>query len=159
MTGEEIVKTLRTRSRDGYYVLEHEAATLIESQSREIATLKTQLAYAEDSAAKGDLARQNAGGMEMEIAELKSQNAKLVKALEWRLVSELPKEEMRFVLTYSDGAIRTRTLLWNPRGFWEHPGPIGPKIGEHEQPTHWMELPNAPQESKALLAEIKPASS
>lgn len=71
MTSEEIVKDLRCES--GRPLLLHEAATLIESQAQTIAELTTKLAYAEDAAAKGGLARQNASGMEMEIAELQEQ--------------------------------------------------------------------------------------
>lgn len=78
MTSEEIVTTLREYDTDAGYA----AATLIESQANEITSLKTKLAYAEDAAAKGDLARQNACGMEMQIAELKSQNERLVKVLD-----------------------------------------------------------------------------
>ena len=38
----------------------------------ELAACREQLAYANDAAAKGDLARQTAGGMEMEIQELRA---------------------------------------------------------------------------------------
>lgn len=43
-----------------------------DSLSAAIADLTTKLAYAEDAASKGDLARQNAGAMEIQIAELQS---------------------------------------------------------------------------------------
>lgn len=53
--------------------------TLIEHQQKEIAELKTKLTYAEDAAAKGNLARLHAGGMEMEIAELRKDK----EGLDW----------------------------------------------------------------------------
>lgn len=43
----------------------------------EVAALRTKLAMAEDAAAKGDAARQQCGGMEMEIQELRENAAKL----------------------------------------------------------------------------------
>ncbi|HHH9242598.1 TPA: hypothetical protein ACP31B_001801 [Pseudomonas aeruginosa] len=43
----------------------------------EVAKLRTKLAMAEDAAAKGDAARQQCGGMEMEIEELRENAAKL----------------------------------------------------------------------------------
>lgn len=52
-------------------VIENHMATLIEQQQKDIVDLKTKLAYAEDAATKGELARQTAGGMEMEIEELR----------------------------------------------------------------------------------------
>jgi len=79
MTTDEIVASLRVRAavhrsnqRNATAADEDAAATLIESQASEIAILKTQPAYAEDAATKGDLARQTAGGMEMEIEELRN---------------------------------------------------------------------------------------
>ncbi|HEH9446319.1 hypothetical protein [Pseudomonas aeruginosa] len=42
----------------------------------EVAKLRTKLAMAEDAAAKGDAARQQCGGMEMEIEELRENAAK-----------------------------------------------------------------------------------
>jgi hypothetical protein len=54
----------------------------IQSLEEENKALKTKLAYAEDAAAKGDLARQNAGGMEMRIGELEEENKRLREALE-----------------------------------------------------------------------------
>lgn len=52
----------------------HEAGTAVANRRDElvarIAELEKQLAMANDAAAKGDLARQNAGGMEMRISEL-----------------------------------------------------------------------------------------
>lgn len=47
-----------------------------------IAELERRLTFAEDAAAKGELARQNAGGMEMRISELE-------KALRWILENEV----------------------------------------------------------------------
>lgn len=64
---------------------------------KELAELKTKLAYAEDAAAKGDLARQCAGGMELEIKELKESNAKLVKDKE-RLDKQ---EQMRWAVLFN----------------------------------------------------------
>lgn len=43
--------------------------------------MERKLVYAEDAAAKGDLARQTAGGMEMEIAELKERLAEAERLL------------------------------------------------------------------------------
>ncbi|WP_121373273.1 hypothetical protein [Pseudomonas aeruginosa] len=43
----------------------------------EVAALRTKLAMAEDAAAKGDAARQQCGGMEMDIQELRENAAKL----------------------------------------------------------------------------------
>lgn len=43
----------------------------------EVAELRTKLVMAEDAAAKGDAARQQCGGMEMEIQELRENAAKL----------------------------------------------------------------------------------
>ncbi|MFU3956812.1 hypothetical protein ACM7EA_30725 [Pseudomonas aeruginosa] len=54
------------------YALEDERKALRE----EVAKLRTKLAMAEDAAAKGDAARQQCGGMEMEIEELRENAAK-----------------------------------------------------------------------------------
>ncbi|WP_235568981.1 hypothetical protein [Pseudomonas aeruginosa] len=45
----------------------------------EVAALRAKLAMAEDAAAKGDAARHQCGGMEMEIQELREQAAKLAE--------------------------------------------------------------------------------
>ncbi|MER1100237.1 hypothetical protein AAA604_02545 [Pseudomonas aeruginosa] len=55
-----------------YAKLEAEAQALRE----EVAALRAKLAMAEDAAAKGDAARQQCGGMEMEIEELRENAAK-----------------------------------------------------------------------------------
>ncbi|MFW4882056.1 hypothetical protein ACOAPR_29700 [Pseudomonas aeruginosa] len=55
------------------YALEDERKALRE----EVAKLRTKLAMAEDAAAKGDAARQQCGGMEMEVQELRENAAKL----------------------------------------------------------------------------------
>ncbi len=55
------------------YALEDERKALRE----EVAKLRTKLAMAEDAAAKGDAARQQCGGMEMEIQELRENAARL----------------------------------------------------------------------------------
>ncbi|MFU4253934.1 hypothetical protein ACM7DM_26830 [Pseudomonas aeruginosa] len=55
------------------YALEDERKALRE----EVAKLRTKLAMAEDAAAKGDAARQQCGGMEMEIEELRAELAAL----------------------------------------------------------------------------------
>ncbi|KQJ58211.1 hypothetical protein AN280_02830 [Pseudomonas aeruginosa] len=54
-------------------------ALAAESQAlrEEVAALRAKLAMAEDAAAKGDAARQQCGGMEMEIQELRENAAKL----------------------------------------------------------------------------------
>ncbi|MFU5104840.1 hypothetical protein ACM7ZS_11240 [Pseudomonas aeruginosa] len=56
-----------------YDALADEAQALRE----EVAALRTKLAMAEDAAAKGDAARQQCGGMEMEVQELRENAAKL----------------------------------------------------------------------------------
>ncbi|HCL4322810.1 hypothetical protein KKY75_17565 [Pseudomonas aeruginosa] len=48
-----------------------------EETDKEVVVLRTKLAMAEDAAAKGDAARQQCGGMEMEIQELRENAAKL----------------------------------------------------------------------------------
>lgn len=48
-----------------------------ERTDKEVAALRTKLAMAEDAAAKGDAARQQCGGMEMEIKELRAELAAL----------------------------------------------------------------------------------
>lgn len=48
-----------------------------EETDKEVVVLRTKLAMAEDAAAKGDAARHAAGGMEMEIQELREHAAKL----------------------------------------------------------------------------------
>ncbi|HBO1055301.1 TPA: hypothetical protein SL511_001040 [Pseudomonas aeruginosa] len=63
MTGVEMV-----RATD-YAKLAAEAQALRE----EVAALRAKLAMAEDAAAKGDAARQQCGGMEMEIEELRAE--------------------------------------------------------------------------------------
>ncbi len=49
---------------------------IIDAQRQKIAELEQQLAMATDAAAKGDLARQNAGGMELRIQELEKDAAR-----------------------------------------------------------------------------------
>ncbi|HHX7062984.1 TPA: hypothetical protein ACVGOK_000171 [Pseudomonas aeruginosa] len=65
---------------EGEYV-EHEDYAKLETEAQalreEVAALRTKLAMAEDAAAKGDAARQQCGGMEMEIQELRENAAKL----------------------------------------------------------------------------------
>lgn len=46
-----------------------------EETDKEVVVLRTKLAMAEDAAAKGDAARQQCGGMEMEIQELREHAA------------------------------------------------------------------------------------
>ncbi|HDQ4107808.1 hypothetical protein KUC41_04120 [Pseudomonas aeruginosa] len=48
-----------------------------EETDKEVVVLRTKLAMAEDAAAKGDAARQQCGGMEMEIEELRAELAEL----------------------------------------------------------------------------------
>ncbi|HEP9454390.1 TPA: hypothetical protein VDV69_006166 [Pseudomonas aeruginosa] len=48
----------------------------VEQLSQEVSALRTKLAMAEDAAAKGDAARHQCGGMEMEIEELRENAAK-----------------------------------------------------------------------------------
>ncbi|HIE1924518.1 TPA: hypothetical protein ACXKAZ_000313 [Pseudomonas aeruginosa] len=49
----------------------------VEQLSQEVSALRTKLAMAEDAAAKGDAARHQCGGMEMEIEELRAELAEL----------------------------------------------------------------------------------
>lgn len=49
----------------------------VEQLSQEVSALRTKLAMAEDAAAKGDAARHQCGGMEMEIEELRAELATL----------------------------------------------------------------------------------
>ena len=51
----------------------------VEQLSQEVSALRTKLAMAEDAAAKGDAARHQCGGLEMEIHELKTKLAELEK--------------------------------------------------------------------------------
>ena len=64
-----------------------------------IKELEREKAYAEDAATKGDLARQNAGGMELRISALESDLAQLVKELdEAQLQLEHPrKQDQEFI--------------------------------------------------------------
>ncbi|HCL3459502.1 TPA: hypothetical protein N2A57_001739 [Pseudomonas aeruginosa] len=48
-----------------------------EETDKEVVVLRTKLAMAEDAAAKGDAARQQCGGMEMEIQDLRENAARL----------------------------------------------------------------------------------
>ncbi|MGP6224034.1 hypothetical protein ACQUHS_15030 [Pseudomonas aeruginosa] len=48
-----------------------------EETDKEVVVLRTKLAMAEDAAAKGDAARQQCGGMEMDIQDLRENAAKL----------------------------------------------------------------------------------
>ncbi|MGQ9996746.1 hypothetical protein, partial [Pseudomonas aeruginosa] len=66
-------QNIRCVRESDYAKLEAEAQALRE----EVAALRAKLAMAEDAAAKGDAARQQCGGMEMEIQELREQAAKL----------------------------------------------------------------------------------
>ncbi|HBP6813460.1 TPA: hypothetical protein L6B22_05875 [Pseudomonas aeruginosa] len=66
-------------SEHGQYVRYTDYAKLrAEAQAlrEEVAALRAKLAMAEDAAAKGDAARQQCGGMEMEIEELRENAAK-----------------------------------------------------------------------------------
>ncbi|WP_205583136.1 hypothetical protein [Pseudomonas aeruginosa] len=64
---------------DGEFV-EHDAYAKLAAEAQalreEVAALRTKLAMAEDAAAKGDAGRQQCGGMEMEIEELRENAAK-----------------------------------------------------------------------------------
>ncbi|HBP0918439.1 hypothetical protein [Pseudomonas aeruginosa] len=67
-------------SQFGEFVLSQDYDDLAaEAQAlrEEVAALRAKLAMAEDAAAKGDAARQQCGGMEMEIKELRENAAKL----------------------------------------------------------------------------------
>ncbi len=65
---------------DGEFV-EHDAYAKLAAEAQalreEVAALRAKLAMAEDAAAKGDAARQQCGGMEMEVQELRENAAKL----------------------------------------------------------------------------------
>lgn len=56
----------------------------LSSANAKVAELQTKLAYAEDAAEKGRLARENAGGMEMGIADMEKQVAE-----HWRTIRKL----------------------------------------------------------------------
>ncbi|AUR80789.1 hypothetical protein TC7_020 [Pseudomonas phage TC7] len=71
--GEQAVMGYEVVLASDYDALAAEAQALRE----EVAALRAKLAIAEDAAAKGDAARQQCGGMEMEIQELREQAAKL----------------------------------------------------------------------------------
>ncbi|EOZ4999692.1 hypothetical protein ACQRUU_005455 [Pseudomonas aeruginosa] len=71
--GEQAVMGYEVVLASDYDDLAAEAQALRE----EVAALRTKLAMAEDAAAKGDAARQQCGGMEMEIQKLREQAAKL----------------------------------------------------------------------------------
>ncbi|HCF4410692.1 TPA: hypothetical protein NI671_004637 [Pseudomonas aeruginosa] len=67
-------------SQFGEFVLSQDYDDLAEEAQalrEEVAALRAKLAMAEDAAAKGDAARQQCGGMEMEIQELRENAAKL----------------------------------------------------------------------------------
>ncbi|KAA5613963.1 hypothetical protein F3H16_27740 [Pseudomonas aeruginosa] len=73
--GEQAVMGYEVVLASDYDALVAEAQALRE----EVAALRAKLAMAEDAAAKGDAARQQCGGMEMEIQELREQAAKLAE--------------------------------------------------------------------------------
>jgi hypothetical protein len=72
---------------------------LIRDLVRENADLRTKLTYAEDAASKGDLARQNASGMEIRIKELEDENKELREALEGMMKGQV----------IEDGAVTVRS--------------------------------------------------
>lgn len=71
--GEQAVMGYEVVLASDYDALAADAQALRE----EVAALRAKLAMAEDAAAKGDAARQQCGGMEMEIQELRENAAKL----------------------------------------------------------------------------------
>ncbi|WP_236081656.1 hypothetical protein [Pseudomonas aeruginosa] len=79
-TCDRVAAELTTAFRDGEFVgkgLYDALAAEAQALREEVAALRTKLAMAEDAAAKGDAARQQCGGMEMEIQELRENAAKL----------------------------------------------------------------------------------
>ncbi|WP_395478880.1 hypothetical protein [Pseudomonas aeruginosa] len=76
----KLFKVSLAEAVDKIVTLEAEAQALRE----EVAALRTKLAMAEDAAANGDAARQQCGGMEMEIEELREKVTELKKELRSR---------------------------------------------------------------------------
>ncbi|WP_216075991.1 hypothetical protein, partial [Acinetobacter baumannii] len=78
-TCDRVAAELTTAFRDGEFVgkgLYDALAAEAQALREEVAALRAKLAMAEDAAAKGDAARQQCGGMEMEIEELRENAAK-----------------------------------------------------------------------------------
>lgn len=68
----------------------------------------------------------------------------------WRPIATLDRTKMQFVLVHEDGM--QRTMLWNPRGYWEHPHPFGTIASFN--PDFFMELPESPK-SAEIPAEME----
>lgn len=79
------------------------------------------------------------------------------KQSEWRPIETLDRDEMQFVLVTEDGAVRLN--LWNPRGYFELPSPIGVRangVNDCGNPTHWMPCPEPPDRlSELSKGEVK----
>lgn len=90
-----------------YDALAAEAQALRE----EVAALRTKLTMAEDAAAKGDAARQQCGGMEMEIEELRAElaelRARVVVPDGFALVPIEPNDEMLSAGCVADNAMHS----------------------------------------------------
>lgn len=77
-----------------------------EETDKEVVVLRTKLAMAEDAAAKGDAARQQCGGMEMEIEELRAElaalRARVVVVPERKALPELMMATWHEVIGWND---------------------------------------------------------
>lgn len=65
----------------------------------------------------------------------------------WQPIETFNRDEMQFVLTYEDGAMRT--MLWEPKEqVWEHPFPLFSLLAKapNHTPAFWMPLPEPPEE-------------
>ncbi|HCE6992592.1 TPA: hypothetical protein NHP85_006904 [Pseudomonas aeruginosa] len=82
-----------------------------EETDKEVVVLRTKLAMAEDAAAKGDAARQQCGGMEMEIEELRAElaelRARVVVPDGFALVPIEPNDEMLSAGCVADNAMHS----------------------------------------------------
>lgn len=89
---EELVTNYATAVRQRGNMIEPYNALMsaIEATQARVRELETELLRANDAAAKGDLARANAGGMEMRIAELQADNERLRKEA-GRLLRKRPR--------------------------------------------------------------------
>lgn len=80
--GKELLAAIERYAQEHAQKIRDIAAVAHINQSERIAALESQLAMANDAAAKGDRARHDAGGMEMRIKELEAQLADIRKQAE-----------------------------------------------------------------------------
>ncbi len=119
-----------------------------EGQFREIEELKTKLTYAEDAATKGDLARQQCGGMEMEIVELKA--SKTWPDVDGHVIVNY--EEFR--KTCSDFANKNQTLRTQNERLMKALEWAMTNLAPWVAP--WALCDPSYKEAQALIAELKP---